>query len=84
MSRFMSCSLLRTPPEAIPERALKPAVRGSGRWEPAGPSGHGNTAARWTLVAVLAAVLLLTITVTNALAAAEDRPGTPASATADR
>ncbi|HEY9336514.1 hypothetical protein [Kribbella sp. NPDC050459] len=43
-----------------------------------------NTAARWTLVAVLAAVLLLTITVTNALAAAEDRPGTPASATADR
>ncbi|MET9268280.1 hypothetical protein [Kribbella sp. NPDC003557] len=43
-----------------------------------------NTAARWTLVAVLAAVLLLTITVTNALAAAENRPTTPSSATADR
>jgi hypothetical protein len=44
-----------------------------------------NTAARWTLVAVLAAVLLLTITVTNALSsAAEDRPGTPGSATAGR
>lgn len=43
-----------------------------------------NTAARWTLVAVLAAMLLLTITVTNALAAAaEDRPATPSSATAD-
>lgn len=44
-----------------------------------------NTAARWTLVAVLAAVLLLTITVTNALgSAAEDRPATPGSAAAGR
>ncbi|WP_272949708.1 hypothetical protein [Kribbella antibiotica] len=40
-----------------------------------------NTAARWTLIAVLAAITLLTITITTRLDAALDKPSQSTSAT---